>query len=380
MPGSSRVARPGAPTHRGIPCSAMTELSPDRSASCTTSCAPTAPPATRRPRPRSGARGRDLRAGRPRRARLELRRGRPGGRACRPAARPHRRDRPDRLAYRGSRGRLRREAARPAARRRDSEVLVGQHVELRTADGRRPRRRRQGPDPPRTPGRPARSTIENLWVDIGANDAEDGAVSVAVGDTVVWPATRASSRTISSPARRSTTATAPGWCWRPHDASPRPVGGWSGGRRRPRHRGDAGGRGARRCTSRRADDGDRRRRHARLRHPRGRGGTDPRAGLGRGPMMTRGLGLNRGLTARLRRAPPSTRIAFQVEAPLPAAPRRTRMWTGRSCVAGRQRARARLDPAPAHALAGGGVFPRRSRTGCRADRTALSLEGDEDWR
>ena len=68
----------------------------------------------------------------------------------------------------------------------DAEVLVGQHVELRTTDGRLvpgvvgklPIHLTKGDGPPR-------STMDSLWVDIGATDAADARRLVSVGDTAV---------------------------------------------------------------------------------------------------------------------------------------------------------------------------------------------------
>ena len=68
----------------------------------------------------------------------------------------------------------------------DPEVLVGQHVELRATDGRIiPGVVGKLPIHLAPKDGPTRSSIETLWVDIGARDAEDARTLVAVGDTAV---------------------------------------------------------------------------------------------------------------------------------------------------------------------------------------------------
>ena len=68
----------------------------------------------------------------------------------------------------------------------DAEVLVGQHVEIRTGDGRLlPGVIGKLPIHLAPADGPARSSMATLWVDIGARDADDARRLVAVGDTAV---------------------------------------------------------------------------------------------------------------------------------------------------------------------------------------------------
>jgi putative aminopeptidase FrvX len=68
----------------------------------------------------------------------------------------------------------------------DAEVLVGQHVELRTANGKLlPGVIGKLPIHLAPADGPARSSMATLWVDIGARDAEDARRLVSVGDTAV---------------------------------------------------------------------------------------------------------------------------------------------------------------------------------------------------
>jgi endoglucanase len=68
----------------------------------------------------------------------------------------------------------------------DAEVLVGQHVELRTADGTLlPGVIGKLPIHLAPPDGPTRSKLETLWVDIGATDADDARSLVSIGDTAV---------------------------------------------------------------------------------------------------------------------------------------------------------------------------------------------------
>jgi endoglucanase len=68
----------------------------------------------------------------------------------------------------------------------DAEVLVGQHVELRSADGTlRPGVIGKLPIHLAPADGPKRSSMDTLWVDIGARDGDDAASMVSVGDTVV---------------------------------------------------------------------------------------------------------------------------------------------------------------------------------------------------
>ncbi len=106
----------------------------------------------------------------------------------------------------------------------DPQVLVGQHVTIRTRTG----------DVPGVVGKAARhllsesdltraSRLEDLWVDIGAPrhrrrhlDRRRSATRSSSSGR------RSSSPTGVSPPARSTTAPAPGWCSRRHAGRPRP--------------------------------------------------------------------------------------------------------------------------------------------------------------
>jgi len=69
----------------------------------------------------------------------------------------------------------------------DAEVLVGQHVEIRTRAG-APIRGVVGKAPIHLQAKedgPRGSTLASLWIDIGARDADDARTLVEVGDTVV---------------------------------------------------------------------------------------------------------------------------------------------------------------------------------------------------
>ena len=68
----------------------------------------------------------------------------------------------------------------------DAEVLVGQHVELRTGDGTLlPGVIGKLPIHLAPADGPTRSKMETLWVDIGATDADDARSLVSIGDTAV---------------------------------------------------------------------------------------------------------------------------------------------------------------------------------------------------
>jgi putative aminopeptidase FrvX len=68
----------------------------------------------------------------------------------------------------------------------DAEVLVGQHVELRTGEGKL-LNGVIGKLPIHFAGSdgPARSSMDSVWIDIGAKDADDARGMVSIGDTAV---------------------------------------------------------------------------------------------------------------------------------------------------------------------------------------------------
>ena len=198
----------------------------------------------------------------------------------------------------------------------DPQVLVGQHVTVRTRTGERHGVVGKGPRHLMTETDLGRaSKIEDLWVDIGATDADDAFAMVELGDPVVIdrpPAELANGR-LSSKALDNRTG-----AWVVLEAARRAAE--AGSLRVPLVAGAP-------VMEETLMDGARAMAHAvapavaivvDVTHASDipgldRGGTG-RVRLGHGPVLTRGLGLHPGLEARLEDAARAADIPWQMEA------------------------------------------------------------------
>jgi endoglucanase len=198
----------------------------------------------------------------------------------------------------------------------DPQVLVGQHVTVRTRAGERHGVVGKGPRHLMTETDLGRaSKIEDLWVDIGATDADDAFAMVELGDSVVIdrpPAELANGR-LSSKALDNRTG-----AWVVLEAARRAAE--AGSLRVPLVAGAP-------VMEETLMDGARAMAHAvapavaivvDVTHASDipgldRGGTG-RVRLGHGPVLTRGLGLHPGLEARLEDAARAADIPWQMEA------------------------------------------------------------------
>jgi putative aminopeptidase FrvX len=264
----------------------------------------------------------------------------------------------------------------------DAEVLVGQHVELRTASG------------TLVPGvigklpihlapaeGPARSSMATLWVDIGARDADDARRIVSVGDTAVLvgePRALANDQLAGKALDNRTGA------WIVLEAA-----------RRVAERGGGSvpvvacacaieetlGEGARAAAHRidpaisivvdvtHASDIP--------------GGLLGRTGVqvpGRGPTLTRGLGLNHKLTARLAAAAAEAGIAMQPEALSGGNSTFTDIDGVLRALAGSATALVSIPLRHMHSPAEVCALSDLDEAAELIARLCLSLDGSEDWR
>ena len=256
----------------------------------------------------------------------------------------------------------------------DAEVLVGQHVELRTADGRLvPGVVGKLPIHVAAGDGPTRSTIESLWVDIGARDATDARSLVSIGDTAVI---------VGAPRELANGQLA-------GKALDNRTGAWivlEAARRVSERGGAAVSVVACACALEETlSDGARAAAHrvdpaisivVDVTHasdvPGGLLGTTSTQVPGRGPTLTRGLGLERPALREARAGrvrgrncrPDRGAVGRLVD------PHRSGRGTARTLG---QCDGARLHPAAPHAHPRRGVRALRPRRGCRADRAPLPL-------
>jgi putative aminopeptidase FrvX len=264
----------------------------------------------------------------------------------------------------------------------DPEVLVGQHVELRSADGRLiPGVVGKLPIHLAPKDGPTRSSMETLWVDIGARDAEDARTLVAVGDTavLVGEARELANGQLAGKALDNRTG-----AWIVLEAA-----------RRVAERGGGSvpvvacacaieetlGDGARAATHRvdpkisivvdvtHASD-----------VPGGLLGSTGVQVPGRGPTITRGLGLNHKLTAALERVGAEAAITLQPEALSGGSSTYTDVDGALRALAGSAIALVSIPLRHMHSPAEVCSLSDLDEAAELIARFCLSLQGDEDWR
>jgi putative aminopeptidase FrvX len=264
----------------------------------------------------------------------------------------------------------------------DPEVLVGQHVELRSADGRLiPGVVGKLPIHLAPKDGPTRSSMETLWVDIGARDADDARTLVAVGDTavLVGEARELANGQLAGKALDNRTG-----AWIVLEAA-----------RRVAERGGGSvpvvacacaieetlGDGARAAAHRvdpkisivvdvtHASD-----------VPGGLLGTTGVQVPGRGPTITRGLGLNHKLTAELERVGAEASITVQPEALSGGSSTYTDVDGALRALAGSAIGLVSIPLRHMHSPAEVCALSDLDQAAELIARFCLSLRGDEDWR
>jgi endoglucanase len=264
----------------------------------------------------------------------------------------------------------------------DPEVLVGQHVELRSADGRLiPGVVGKLPIHLAPKDGPTRSSMETLWVDIGARDADDARTLVAVGDTavLVGEARELANGQLAGKALDNRTG-----AWIVLEAA-----------RRVAERGGGSvpvvacacaieetlGDGARAAAHRvdpkisivvdvtHASD-----------VPGGLLGTTGVQVPGRGPTITRGLGLNHKLTAELERVGAEASITVQPEALSGGSSTYTDVDGALRALAGSAIGLVSIPLRHMHSPAEVCALSDLDQAAELIARFCLSLQGDEDWR
>ncbi len=264
----------------------------------------------------------------------------------------------------------------------DAEVLVGQHVEIRTGDGRLlPGVIGKLPIHLAPADGPARSSMATLWVDIGARDADDARRLVAVGDTAVLvgePRALANDQLAGKALDNRTGA------WIVLEAARRVAerGGGSvpvvacacaieetlgDGARAAAHRVDP-------AISIVVD----------VTHASDiPGGLLGRTGVqvpGRGPTLTRGLGLNHKLTAHLASIADDAGIAMQPEALSGGSSTYTDIDGALRALAGSATALISIPLRHMHSPAEVCALSDLDEAAELIARLCLSLDGSEDWR
>jgi putative aminopeptidase FrvX len=264
----------------------------------------------------------------------------------------------------------------------DPEVLVGQHVELRASDGRLvPGVVGKLPIHLAPKDGPTRSSIETLWVDIGARNAEDARELVGVGATavLVGEARELANDQLASKALDNRTG-----AWIVLEAA-----------RRVAERGGAAvpvvacacaieeklGDGARAAAHRvdpaisivvdvtHASD-----------VPGGLTGTTGVQVPGRGPTITRGLGLNHKLTAALERVGKEAGITLQPEALSGGSSTYTDVDGALRALAGSAIGLVSIPLRHMHSPAEVCSLSDLDEAAELIAKLCLSLRGDEDWR
>ncbi len=264
----------------------------------------------------------------------------------------------------------------------DAEVLVGQHVQIRTADGGLlPGVIGKLPIHLAPADGPARSSMATLWVDIGAHDADDARRLVSVGDTAVLvgePQTLANDQLAGKALDNRTGA------WIVLEAARRVAerGGGSvpvvacacaieetlgDGARAAAHRVDP-------AISIVVD----------VTHASDVPGVLlGRTGVqvpGRGPTLTRGLGLNHKLTARLATIAEEAGIAMQPEALSGGSSTFTDIDGALRALAGSATALVSIPLRHMHSPAEVCALSDLDEAAELIARLCLSLDGSEDWR
>ena len=264
----------------------------------------------------------------------------------------------------------------------DAEVLVGQHVELRTADGRLvPGVVGKLPIHLAPEGGPTRSTIDSLWVDIGATDAADARRLVAVGDTAV----------VASTPRELANDQLAG------KALDNRVGAWvvlEAARRVAERGGGTVPVVACACAMEETlGDGARAAAHrvdpavsivVDVTHasdvPGGQVGKTSLQVPGRGPTLTRGLGLNSRLYARLAEAAAETDITVQLEALAGGSSTHTDVDGALRALSASATALVSIPLRHMHTPAEVCSLADLDEAAELIAHLCLSLRGDEDWR
>jgi putative aminopeptidase FrvX len=264
----------------------------------------------------------------------------------------------------------------------DAEVLVGQHVELRTADGSLvPGVVGKLPVHLAPEDGPTRSTIESLWVDIGARDAADARRLVSVGDTAV----------IASAPRELANGQLAG------KALDNRTGAWivlEAARRVAERGGSAVSVVACACAIEETlGDGSRAAAHrvdpaisivVDVTHasdvPGGQLGTTSLQVPGRGPTLTRGVGLNARLYARLAATASEAGMAVQTEALSGGSSTHTDVDGALRALSGSATALVSIPLRHMHTPAEVCALSDLDEAAELIARLCLSLRGDEDWR
>jgi putative aminopeptidase FrvX len=264
----------------------------------------------------------------------------------------------------------------------DAEVLVGQHVELRTESGTLlPGVIGKLPIHLAPAEGPARSSMSTLWVDIGAHDAEDARRLVSVGDTAVLvgePRELANGQLAGKALDNRTGA------WIVLEAARRIAerGGGSvpvvacacaieetlgDGARAAAHRVDP-------AISIVVD----------VTHasdvPGGQLGTTGLQVPGKGPTLTRGLGLNHKLHARLAEIADEAGITIQIEAMSGGSSTFTDVDGALRALSGSATALVSIPLRHMHSPAEVCALSDLDEAAELIARLCLSLQGDEDWR
>jgi putative aminopeptidase FrvX len=264
----------------------------------------------------------------------------------------------------------------------DAEVLVGQHLEIRTADGRLV---------PGVVGKlpihlapgdgPKRSTIESLWVDIGARDAADARGLVSIGDTAV----------VATVSRELANGQLAG------KALDNRTGAWivlEAARRVSERGGAAVSVVACACAMEETlSDGARAVAHrldpvisiaVDVTHasdvPGGQLGTTSTQVPGRGPTLTRGLGLNARLYTRLAEVASEAGVAVQTEALSGGSSTHTDLDGALRALSGSATALVSIPLRHMHTPAEVCALSDLDEAAELIARLCLSLSGDEDWR
>jgi putative aminopeptidase FrvX len=264
----------------------------------------------------------------------------------------------------------------------DAEVLVGQHVELRTADGRLvPGVVGKLPIHLAPADGPARSSMETLWVDIGAKDAADARTLVSVGDTAVLvgrPTELANGQLAGKALDNRTGA------WIVLEAARRVA---------ERNGGNVPVVACACAIEETLGDGARAAAHrvdpaisivVDVTHasdvPGGQLGTTGLQVPGKGPTLTRGLGLNHKLHARLAEIADEAGITIQIEAMSGGSSTFTDVDGALRALSGSATALVSIPLRHMHSPAEVCALSDLDEAAELIARLCLSLQGDEDWR